>query len=66
MTASLHPNSPLIIIDGEYCGSVARIPKDGDIKANFHAGGIPSKTDLVFRDKEIIDVVRQALKSRES
>ena len=47
----------LILIDGEYCGSVARIPKDGDIKANFHAGGIPKKTDLVFRDKEIIDVV---------
>ncbi len=47
----------LILIDGEYCGSVARIPKDGDIKANFHAGGKPSKTDLVFRDKEIIDIV---------
>ncbi len=47
----------LIFIDGEYCGSVARIPKNGDIKANFHAGGIPNKTDLVFRDKEIIDVV---------
>ena len=52
----------LIIIDGEYCGSVARIPKDGDIKANFHAGGIPSKTDLVFRDKEIIDVVGPQLR----
>ena len=47
----------LIIIDGEYCGSVARIPKAGDIKANFHAGGIPHKTDLIFRDKEIIEVV---------
>ena len=47
----------LIFIDGEYCGSVARIPKEGDIKANFHAGGIPSKTDLVFRDKEIVDLV---------
>ena len=47
----------LILIDGEYCGSVARIPKDGYIKANFHAGGIPSKTDLVFRDKEIVDVI---------
>ncbi len=52
----------LIIIDGEYCGSVARIPKDGDIKANFHAGGIPIKTDLVFRDKEIIDVLGPKLK----
>ena len=52
----------LIIIDGEYCGSVARIPKDGDIKANFHAGGIPSKTGLVFRDKEIIETVGPLLK----
>ncbi len=52
----------LILIDGEYCGSVARIPKDGDIKANFHAGGIPNKTDLVFRDKEIIDIVGPKLK----
>ena len=47
----------LIFIDGEYCGSVARIPKDGFIKANFHAGGIPIKTDLVFRDKEIVDMI---------
>jgi glutathione synthase len=45
----------LILIDGEYCGSVARIPKDGDIKANFHAGGKAKKTDLVFRDREIIE-----------
>ncbi len=52
----------LIFIDGDYCGSVARIPKDGDIKANFHAGGVPSKTDLVFRDKEIIDVIGPRLR----
>ena len=47
----------LILIDGEYCGSVARIPKDGDIKANFHAGGKAKKTDLVFRDREIIESI---------
>ncbi len=52
----------LIIIDGDYCGSVARLPKEGEIKANFHAGGIPHKTDLVFRDKEIIDVVGPQLR----
>jgi len=55
----------LILIDGEYCGSVARIPKDGDIKANFHAGGIPSKTDLVFRDKEIIDKLGPKLRKND-
>ena len=52
----------LIIINGDYCGAVARLPKDGEIKANFHAGGIPHKTDLVFRDKEIIDVVGPQLR----
>ncbi len=52
----------LIFIDGDYYGSVARIPKEGDIKANFHAGGTPSKTDLVFRDKEIIDILGPQLK----
>ena len=52
----------LIFIDGEYCGSVARIPKDGDVKANFHAGGIASKTDLVFRDKEIVDIIGPQLR----
>ena len=55
----------LILIDGEYCGSVARIPKDGNIKANFHAGGIPSKTDLVFRDKEIIDKLGPKLRKND-
>ena len=56
-----HGDRRLILIDGEYCGSVARLPKDGDIKANFHAGGIPKKTDLVFRDKEIIEAIRPQL-----
>ena len=52
----------LIFIDGDYNGSVARIPKDGNIKANFHAGGTPIKTDLVFRDREIVDIVGPKLK----
>ena len=38
----------IIFFDGEYVGSVARIPIEGSIKANFHAGGIAEKTDLVF------------------
>ena len=54
----------IILIDGEYCGSVSRIPKDGDIKANFHAGGKAKKIDLVFRDEEIIGVVGPELKKR--
>jgi len=52
----------IIFIDGEYVGSVARIPSKGSIKANFHAGGVAKKTDLVFRDKEIVQVIGKELK----
>ncbi len=52
----------IIFFDGEYVGSVSRIPIEGSIKANFHAGGIAKKTDLVFRDSEIIQAVGAELK----
>ena len=52
----------IIFFDGEYAGSVARIPAEGSIKANFHAGGIAKKTDLVFRDQQIIEAVGPELK----
>ena len=29
----------IILIDGEYVGSVSRMPMKNSIKANFHAGG---------------------------
>ena len=44
----------IIFFDGDYVGSVARIPEEGSIKANFHAGGSAKKTGLVFRDEQII------------
>tara|TARA_Y100000996_G_scaffold410693_1_gene393523 strand:- start:1494 stop:1946 length:453 start_codon:yes stop_codon:yes gene_type:complete len=52
----------LILIDGDYVGSVARIPKKGKLKANFHAGGFPQKTGLVRRDKEICRALKKILK----
>ena len=52
----------IIFFDGEYVGSVARIPSQGSIKANFHAGGTAEKTDLVFRDQQIVNVLGKELK----
>ena len=52
----------IIFIDGEYVGSVARIPSPGSIKANFHAGGSANKTGLVFRDQQIIETLGKELK----
>ena len=52
----------IILIDGEYSGSVARIPMKDNIKANFHAGGKAEKTDLIRRDKEICTSLSKTLK----
>ena len=52
----------IIFFDGDYVGSVARIPSEGSIKANFHAGGLAKKVGLVFRDQQIIDALGKELK----
>ena len=52
----------IIFFDGDYAGSVARIPSEGSIKANFHAGGSAKKTGLVFRDQQIIKALGKELK----
>ena len=52
----------IIFFDGDYVGSVARIPSEGSIKANFHAGGSAKKTGLVFRDQQIIEALSKELK----
>ena len=54
----------IILIDGEYVGSVARIPQPNKLKANFHAGGQPRKTDLIYRDQEICDALKKDLKEK--
>jgi len=52
----------VIFFDGQHVGSVARIPSEGSIKANFHAGGSAKKTGLVFRDQQIIEKMGKELK----
>ena len=54
----------IILIDGEYVGSVARIPKKGSIKANFHAGGSPQRSGLVFKDRKICSKLKPYLKKK--
>ena len=55
----------LILIDGEYVGSVARMPMKDSIKANFHAGGTAKKTNLIRRDKEICATLSKTLKENQ-
>ena len=55
----------IILIDGEYAGSVARMPMKNSIKANFHAGGIAQKTGLIRRDEEICLTLSEFLKKNQ-
>jgi glutathione synthase len=54
----------IILIDGEYVGSVARIPKKGSVTANFHTGGSAKKVGLVRRDKKICSILKLFLKKK--
>tara|TARA_Y100001970_G_scaffold250837_1_gene323031 strand:- start:2333 stop:3199 length:867 start_codon:yes stop_codon:yes gene_type:complete len=54
----------IILIDGEYAGSVARIPQPNKLKANFHAGGRAQKTNLIYRDQEICNALKGDLKEK--
>jgi len=54
----------IILIDGEYVGSVARIPKKGSVTANFHTGGTAKKVGLVKRDKKICTILKPFLKKK--
>ena len=54
----------IILIDGEYVGSVARIPKKGSIKANFHAGGSAQRSGLVFKDRKICSKLKPYLRKK--
>ena len=54
----------IILIDGEYVGSVARIPKKGSVTANFHTGGSAKKVGLVSRDKKICNILKPFLKKK--
>jgi len=52
----------IVLINGNYVGSVARIPKKGKITANFHTGGTAKKTSLIKRDSKICKVLGPFLK----
>ncbi|MCH9021066.1 MAG: glutathione synthase [Proteobacteria bacterium] len=54
----------IILIDGEAAGAVARIPLAGEVRANFHTGGRPQKTDLSARDHEICEAIGPTLRER--
>ena len=54
----------IILVDGEPVGGVSRMPRDGDARANFHAGGAARKTLLTPRERDICARIGPALRER--
>ncbi|MBL6932946.1 MAG: glutathione synthase [Rhodospirillales bacterium] len=54
----------IILIDGEAAGAINRVPEDGDVRANMHAGGTPLKSSLTNREFEICETIGPELKRR--
>jgi glutathione synthase len=54
----------IILCDGEPIGAVLRAPKDGEHRANFHAGGTAVKTTLTAREGEICATIAPVLRER--
>lgn len=52
----------IIMLDGEALGATARVPVDGEHRANIHVGGNCVKHELTERDKEIVAQVGPELK----
>ncbi len=54
----------IILIDGEAAGAINRVPPEGDVRANMHAGGTPLPSTLTNREIEICQTIGPELKRR--
>ena len=52
----------VILLDGNPCGVVNRIPKEGQFKANLHLGGVAEKSFLTKKEKQICIKLKPVLK----
>jgi glutathione synthase len=54
----------IILIDGEVAGAINRVPKEGEARANMHAGAEAVKSTLNDREREICKLIGPDLKER--
>jgi glutathione synthase len=54
----------IILVDGEPVGAVNRVPSDGEIRSNFHAGGRAEGATFTAREREICRRIGPDLKER--
>ena len=54
----------IILVDGNPAGAVNRIPNEGEVRSNFHVGGIAAKANLNKRELEICATIGPELRRR--
>jgi glutathione synthase len=62
--ASRQGDKRIILVDGEPVGAVLRVPSDDDHRGNMAAGGMPVKTTLTEREKQICARLKPKLQER--
>jgi glutathione synthase len=53
LPAASEGDKRILLVDGEPIGAVLRVPKTGELRNNFHAGGSPAATILGEADRAI-------------
>jgi glutathione synthase len=54
----------IILVEGEPVGAVARLPAEGEARANFHAGGQAAVTQLTQREADICRAIGPTLRDQ--
>jgi glutathione synthase len=62
--AAKHGDKRILLVDGSPIGAVLRVPAEGELRNNFHAGGSPVHTELSPRDREICGRVGPFVRER--
>ena len=64
LPAVKHGDKRIILVDGEFCGAVNRVPAPDDLRSNMVRGGTPKETDLTPREREICARLAKPLRER--
>lgn len=62
--AAAEGDKRILMVDGEAIGAVLRVPAQGELRGNFHAGGTATRTELDDQDRAICARVGPFLRAR--
>jgi glutathione synthase len=62
LPAAAEGDKRILLVGGEPIGAVLRVPAEGELRNNFHAGGRPVITELTDRDRAICSAVGPMLR----